>query len=73
MPIMNGIESTAKIREFERKNDVRTANIAALTGVTSGDARNDAFNDGVNKYLTKPIKMKELRQMVAETRGPRED
>lgn len=73
MPVMNGFESTAKIREFERKNDVRTANIAALTGLTNGDARNDAFNAGVNKYLTKPIKMKELKQLVAETRGPHED
>lgn len=66
---MDGFESTAKIREHERKTRLRAANIAALTGVTSEDARNDAFNAGVNKYLTKPIQMKDLKKLVAETRA----
>ena len=68
MPVMDGFESTAKIREHERINSLRPTNICAVTGVTSGDARANAFNAGVDKYLTKPIRMKELTQLVAEAR-----
>ena len=68
MPIMDGFEATAKIRSFERKNGLRAANIAALTGVTSEEAMTTAYDAGVNKYLTKPIQMKELTKLVAETR-----
>ena len=68
MPVMDGFESTAKIRAFERKNDLPPTNIAALTGVTSEEARNTAYDAGVNKYLTKPIQMKDLMKLVAETR-----
>jgi len=68
MPVMDGFESTAKIRAFERKNDLPATNVAALTGVTSEEARNTAYDAGVNKYLTKPIQMKDLTKLVAETR-----
>jgi CheY-like chemotaxis protein len=68
MPVMDGFESTAKIREHERSNNLRPANICAVTGVTSGEARSNAFNAGVDKYLTKPIRMKELTQLVADAR-----
>lgn len=68
MPVMDGFESTAKIREHERKNHLAATNICALTGVTSEEAMSQAFNAGVNKYLTKPIQMKDLMKLVAETR-----
>ena len=68
MPVMDGFESTAKIRAFERKNDLPTTTIAALTGVTSEEARNSAYDAGVNKYLTKPVQMKDLTKLVAEMR-----
>ena len=68
MPVKDGFQSTAEIREFERRNKLRTANIAALTGVANDDARTKALDAGVNRYLTKPIQMKELTKLVAETR-----
>lgn len=68
MPVMDGFESTAKIRAYERKNNLRATNIAALTGVTNEEARTTAYDAGVNKYLTKPIQMKDLMKLVAETR-----
>jgi CheY-like chemotaxis protein len=72
MPVMDGFESTAKIREHERANNLQATNICALTGVTSEEARSNAFSAGVDKYLTKPIRMKELTQLVAETRDTEE-
>lgn len=68
MPVTDGFESTAKIREYERKNHLPAANICALTGVANEEARSQAFNAGVNKYLTKPIKMKDLTKIMAELR-----
>lgn len=65
MPVMDGFESTIKIREYERKHKLREANIAALTGVTSDTARTQAMDAGVNKYLTKPIQMRELRKLIS--------
>jgi CheY-like chemotaxis protein len=71
MPVMDGFESTAKIRAFERKNNLPATNIAALTGVTSEEARTSAYDAGVNKYLTKPIQMRNLTKLVSETREGR--
>ena len=68
MPVMDGFESTAKIREHESSHSLRPTNICALTGVTSEEARSNAFNAGVHKYLTKPIQMKDLTKLVSETR-----
>jgi len=61
---MDGFESTAKIREHERSCNLRRVNIAALTGVTSSEARTRAKDAGVNVYVTKPIRMKDLTGMI---------
>lgn len=66
MPVMDGFESTAKIRGFERKRKLRKTHIAALTGMTDPDARKSAMEAGVDKYLTKPTRMKDLKALVAE-------
>lgn len=72
MPVMDGFQSTAKIRAYERKNELRAATVAALTGVTNEEARTNAYNAGVDKYLTKPIQMKDLTKLVSETRTERQ-
>lgn len=69
MPVMDGNESTAKIREFERKNKLPRTFIVALTGVTSDESRRRCFDAGVDKYLTKPMQMKDLSALVAEVKG----
>jgi CheY-like chemotaxis protein len=61
---MDGFESTAKIREHERSCNLRRVSIAALTGVTSSEARTRAKDAGVNVYVTKPIRMKDLTSMI---------
>jgi len=66
--IMDGFESTAKIRDHERSCNLRRVNIAALTGVTSSEARTRAKDAGVNVYVTKPIRMKDLTSMISDLR-----
>jgi CheY-like chemotaxis protein len=66
---MDGFESTAKIREHERTCGLRRVSIAALTGVTSSEARSRAKDAGVNVYVTKPIRMKDLTGMISDIRS----
>lgn len=66
MPVMDGFESTMKIREFERSHNIRDTTIAALTGDISSEARTRAVDAGVDEYLTKPARMKDIKALVAE-------
>lgn len=65
---MDDFESTAKIRDHERISNLRRVSIAALTGVTSSEARTRAKDACVNIYVTKPIRMKNLTGMINDIR-----
>jgi CheY-like chemotaxis protein len=66
---MDGFEATAKIRDHERSCKLRRINIAALTGVTSSEARTRAKDAGVDVYVTKPVRMKDLTGMINDLRA----
>ena len=66
MPIMDGKQSTAKMRELERKKKLKRTLIVALTGVTSNESRKQCFDAGVDRYFTKPMQMKDLSVLVEE-------
>jgi CheY-like chemotaxis protein len=66
MPVMNGIESTFKIRELERERNAKPAMIVALTGLASAEAQQEAFSSGINLFLTKPVRFAELRELLRE-------
>lgn len=64
MPVMNGIEATRRIREFEREEKLQPANIIALTGLASDDARREAMSAGVDVFLPKPVRFAELKKLL---------
>lgn len=64
MPIMDGFEATRRIRAFERRNQLHPVAILALTGLASDSAHQEALESGVDVFLTKPIKLKDLRQVL---------
>ena len=66
MPVMDGFISTTKIREVEKKKRLPRCHIVAITGGTSADSKETAMRAGVDKYYTKPIRMKDLSALVAE-------
>lgn len=67
MPIMDGLESTRKIREHEKRtSSEKPANIIAITGVGSEDVRKEAMDAGMTQYLTKPVKFKALQQLLEQ-------
>ncbi|KAF2211177.1 hypothetical protein CERZMDRAFT_60251 [Cercospora zeae-maydis SCOH1-5] len=70
MPVMDGMEATRRIREFERENGLKKSTVIALTGLASEKAREEAETVGIDVFLPKPVKFKELRTLLEmESRG----
>lgn len=70
MPVMNGIEATRRIRDFERENNLPGTNVIALTGLASRDAQRDAKSAGIDIFLPKPVRFAELKELLtAAKRG----
>lgn len=64
MPVMDGIEASTKIREYEQDNGLQPSTIMAVTGVASATMQQQAFDAGVNDYLVKPISLNELKRLM---------
>ncbi|RGP61587.1 nik-1 protein os-1p protein [Fusarium sporotrichioides] len=60
MPVMDGFEATRRIRAFEAQQGLRPALILALTGLASEEAQREAEVSGLDLFLTKPVRLKEL-------------
>lgn len=69
MPVMDGLEATRRIRAIERDNDaVRTPIIAMTANAMQGD-REICIEAGMDDYLAKPIKSKDLQQLLQRYGG----
>ncbi|KAF4963924.1 hypothetical protein FSARC_8104 [Fusarium sarcochroum] len=66
MPRMDGIEATKRIRAFEHDNEREPVAVFALTGLASASAQQDAYASGVDVFLSKPVKLKELSTILRE-------
>jgi signal transduction histidine kinase/CheY-like chemotaxis protein len=64
MPVMDGLESTRRIRAFEREMGLKKAVIVALTGLASAEAQRDALDAGIDFYLAKPVKFHDLQKLM---------
>lgn len=64
MPIVDGVSAFNQIREYEKNNDLIFIPIVALTAnVIKGD-REKFLDLGMDNYLTKPINMNKLKQIL---------
>ncbi|EEY23371.1 histidine kinase [Verticillium alfalfae VaMs.102] len=66
MPVMDGLESTRRIRQFERLNKLAPTTIIAITGLGSEEARKEAFASGLDLFLTRPVRMGELHNILRQ-------
>lgn len=63
MPVMGGLDSTRKIRQFEEQHGLLPSNIVALTGLASAQDQQDAVDAGMDMYLVKPVKFGDIRRI----------
>ncbi|AFV00319.1 hybrid sensor histidine kinase/response regulator [Simiduia agarivorans] len=66
MPVMDGYEATAAIRELERRRGLRPAKIIALTGHVMEDELRRCSASGMDSYLAKPLSREGLLQVMAD-------
>jgi signal transduction histidine kinase/CheY-like chemotaxis protein len=67
MPIMDGFEATRQIRALESMgHDMPCALIIAMTGLGRGTAEDEAYASGMDLFMTKPVRMKELSALLRD-------
>lgn len=64
MPVMDGFEATRLIRGFEKDSHLPRSQILAISGLASKDAQEDAFANGLDLFLSKPVQLKELSRIL---------
>lgn len=64
MPEMDGFEATQKIRKLEKSKDLQAHKIIALTANAMASDKEKCLSAGMNSYLSKPIRKKELKDEV---------
>ncbi|KAJ5213487.1 hypothetical protein N7449_000656 [Penicillium cf. viridicatum] len=67
MPIMDGLVSTSKIRQYEKDHGLQPSRIMAVTGVASDTMQQAAVTAGVNDYLVKPLSLRKLKKLMQPT------
>jgi two-component system sensor histidine kinase/response regulator len=65
MPGMDGLEATALLREQEKLSG-KHLTVIAMTAMTGSDDRELCTAAGMDDYLSKPIRAKELDAMVGK-------
>jgi CheY-like chemotaxis protein len=58
------LSATREIRAFEREQGLSPTTIIALTGLSSTKTEEEAFASGVNLFLTKPVQLKKLKDLL---------
>jgi CheY-like chemotaxis protein len=64
MPVLNGIDATKKIRQYEQENDQRKIPILALTANALAQHKKMCFEAGMTGYFTKPVTMNSIEEML---------
>jgi CheY-like chemotaxis protein len=65
---MDGIQATRQIRAHERKKKLSPVPIMAVTAKSCIEAKSACLQAGMNDYLTKPIRLEELKEKIADIR-----
>lgn len=67
---MDGFEATRQIRNmeagYERAPTARESVIIALTGLASQEDEDEAFEAGVDMFLTKPVQFPKLSNLLRQ-------
>ncbi|KAL0480300.1 hybrid signal transduction histidine kinase DhkK [Acrasis kona] len=64
MPVMDGYESTAKIREYEAQNHREPTTIIGLSGNVRQEYHEAAMSSGMTMYINKPVQQKKITEII---------
>lgn len=64
MPVMDGLEATKIIRNFELNNQIERTPIVAMTANAMIEHETQCLEAGMDAYITKPIKMEKLQDVL---------
>src|ERR1041384_7455546 len=70
MPVMDGIEASRRIREWE--NGGRHTFIVALTASYLPETGNILFEAGIDNYVSKPFELEHIQRLLKYSLTPRE-
>ncbi len=70
MPVMDGFKATKAIRLWEKKNERKRVHIVALTAHAISGYREICLANGMDDYITKPLKKKILIDTVVKWLAP---
>lgn len=69
MPVMDGLEATLKIREYEKeKNILELTPIIAVTANTMDNDREKCLSYGMNEFMAKPFDINKLNAIFSDLR-----
>jgi two-component system sensor histidine kinase/response regulator len=68
MPLMDGLEATAAVREWERKHGGHMPVVAITAHAMEGD-RERCLEAGMDEYITKPVTQQTLAAAIRAARG----
>jgi PAS domain S-box-containing protein len=72
MPVMNGIEASTRIRHYEKQAGLPRTPIIAMTASAMQGDREDCLAAGMDDYIAKPIKARELLDKLLALGGSKE-
>jgi two-component system sensor histidine kinase/response regulator len=69
MPVMDGLEATAAIREREKNGAPRTPIVAMTANAMEGDQQK-CLDGGMDDYLSKPFKNEAFQEILRKYASP---
>ncbi len=66
MPVMDGVEASKAIRQYEDEENIPPVSIIALTANTGKDDRDSYLDAGMTDYMAKPIMIDDIRKKIAQ-------
>lgn len=73
MPVMDGMSATRAIRQYEQEYNIPACCIIALTGLASANAKLEAWNAGIDHFMTKPVNFRALERFLKKEETRRDE